>query len=90
MTSLIEMLELSNFCHMTTFTILFELRDKFCWRRNGTKGRNADIIKIAIMFIKANFKDSTISKEIKIMHAKAIPFCISRYEKIADFLAKKC
>ena len=79
------MLELSNFCHMTTFTILFELRDKFCWRRNGTNGRNADIIKNAIMFIKA-----TISKEIKIMHAKAIPFCISRYEKIADFLAKKC
>ena len=43
-----------------------------------------------VMPTKANFKDSTISKEIKIMHVKAIPFCISRYEKIADFLAKKC
>ena len=40
------MLELSNFCHMTTFTILFELRDKFCWRRNGDKGRNADKSKL--------------------------------------------
>ena len=34
-TSLSEMLELQNFGHMTTFTLQFELRDKFCWWRYG-------------------------------------------------------
>ena len=71
--SLIEMLQLQNFGHMTTSTIQFVSRDKFCDVRERNyditfNSKNlyflkvwsnhfANIIKIVTMFIKTIFKD---------------------------------
>ena len=39
-TSLIKMLELANFSHLTTFTILFEERDKMYLMMSWTKQKS--------------------------------------------------
>ena len=66
-TSLIGMLELPNSNHMTTSTIWFDFMVRNCDVISffqTTFFRKADIIKIAIMFIKENLKVKRIRKYI--------------------------
>ena len=48
----------------------------------------ADIIKIATIFIRKNFKECLNLKEIEIMHENAIFICISYSNKSCRFLVK--
>ena len=66
-TSLMEMLELPNFGHMTTSTIYFESRDKFMLATSQTEFMTsqplfentfADTIKNSTHFTKTSFDDS--------------------------------
>ena len=66
-TSLMEMLELPNFGHMTTPTIYFESRDKFMLATSQTEFMTsqplfentfADTIKNSTHFTKTSFDDS--------------------------------
>ena len=71
-TSFIEFLELSNVGHITTSTIWFDSRDRILLVTLSTEIMTffskylqfADIIKIATLFIKTNFKDSNEVEKI--------------------------
>ena len=83
-TSLIEILELLNFGHMTTSTTKFESRDKTLlvtsWTkplfqntfilRRSKEAIFADIIKIVTISNKAIFKDSKKAKRIRNYESK--------------------
>ena len=99
-TSLVEMLELPNFGHIATSTILWRhghklWRDNLYFKITFALGRPrvaifADIIKIVTIFTKAIFRDSKKSKELEITYQNPIYICISWYSKICWFSVKKC